>query len=143
MNSIIKLLLYKRDGSRLSVLKILSLLWFILWLIIFSSSSILAGIFGALMMTVPLFSIGLIIKILFIDDEEPVQSNSANTEPQLEEVNQIEATNAIEEKPAEEPIEEPIEETETTDENIKCPDCGFENDAQANFCKNCGTKLIQ
>ena len=79
MNSIIKLLFYKTYEDRLSKLKIISFLWFILWLILFIMMGYgIGSIFGAIMMTIPLFSIGLIIRILFIDKDEDEKGDSAN-----------------------------------------------------------------
>ena len=71
MNPIMKFLFYKTYEDRISKLRIISVMWFILWFIFFKlSDSILAGLIGGLLFTVPLFSIGLIIRIIFIDDKD-------------------------------------------------------------------------
>lgn len=90
MNSVVKLLLYKRYEDRISKLKIISLIWFVLFFFVLSSSnsSVLAGLFGGLMMTVPFFSVGLILRILLIDDEN-TQIKTKNDEVKSESVKTI------------------------------------------------------
>ena len=90
MNKVIKLLFYKTYEDRLSKLKVITFIWFILWFILYAAQgSILGGLFGGLMMAVPLFSIGLIIRILFVDkDEAPSQIETQSnvvTESSVEE----------------------------------------------------------
>lgn len=69
MNSIIKFLFYKTYEDRVSKLKVISFLWFVLMFLAFwYLNSIVATIFYALLFTVPVFSIGLIIQILISDD---------------------------------------------------------------------------
>lgn len=89
MNKVIKLLFYKTYEDRLSKLKVITFIWFILWFILYAAQgSILGGLFGGLMMAVPLFSIGLIIRILFVDkDEAPTMveaQSSVETESSVE-----------------------------------------------------------
>ena len=96
MNKVIKLLFYKTYEDRLSKLKVITFIWFILWFILYAAQgSILGGIFGGLMMAVPLFSIGLIIRILFVDkDEAPSQieaQSSVETQSIVEEESSVEA----------------------------------------------------
>lgn len=75
MNSIVKLLFYKTYEDRLSKLKIISFIWFVLCFISASLyGSILYGFFSALAATVPVFAIGLIIRILFIDEDDAVKT---------------------------------------------------------------------
>ncbi|WP_405321470.1 hypothetical protein [Methanobrevibacter thaueri] len=62
--------------------------------------SILRALFGALMWTVPIFSIGLIIRILFVDkDEAPSQieaQSSVVTESAVEEEATVEEESTVE-----------------------------------------------
>lgn len=90
MNSVVKLLLYKRYEDRISKLKILSLTWFVIFFYVFSvlNYSVLAGLFGGLMMTVPFYSAGLILDILFSYDEN-TQVKTKNDEVKTESVKTI------------------------------------------------------
>ena len=96
MNPVIKLLFYKTYDDRLSKLRIISIAWFVILFImmLMAGTPFLAALFSALAATVPLFSIGLILRILIFDDEKK-QAKSAET-------NKIEAkTDNAEAKPAE------------------------------------------
>ena len=95
MNKVIKLLFYKTYEDRLSKLKVITFVWFIFCFIVYAfEGSILRALFGALMWTVPIFSIGLIIRILFVDkDEAPSQieaQSSVETQSIVEEESSVE-----------------------------------------------------
>ena len=66
MNPVIKLLFYKTYEDRLSKLRIISIAWFVILFImmLMAGTPFLAALFSALAATVPLFSIGLILRIL-------------------------------------------------------------------------------
>ena len=101
MNKVIKLLFYKTYEDRLSKLKVITFVWFIFCFIVYAvQGSILRAIFGALMWTVPIFSIGLIIRILFVDkDEAPSQieaQSSVVTESAVEEEATVEEESTVE-----------------------------------------------
>ena len=101
MNKVIKLLFYKTYEDRLSKLKVISFVWFIFCFIVYAfEGSILRALFGALMWTVPIFSIGLIIRILFVDkDEAPSQieaQSSVVTESAVEEEATVEEESTVE-----------------------------------------------
>ena len=73
MNSVVKLLFYKTYEDRVSKLKVITIIWFILCFVFFlMNGNIIYAFFAAIMMAIPVFSIGLIIRILFIDKEEAV-----------------------------------------------------------------------
>lgn len=96
MNQIIKLLFYKTYEDRLSKLRIISIAWFVILFImmLMAGTPFLAALFSALAATVPLFSIGLILRILIFDDKQK--------EAKPAEINKIEAkTDNAEAKPAE------------------------------------------
>ena len=103
MNKVIKLLFYKTYEDRLSKLKVISFVWFIFCFIVYAfEGSILRALFGALMWTVPIFSIGLIIRILFVDkDEAPSQIEAQSnvvTEPSVETQSSVVTESAVEEE---------------------------------------------
>ena len=103
MNKVIKLLFYKTYEDRLSKLKVISFVWFIFCFIVYAvQGSILRAIFGALMWAVPIFSIGLIIRILFVDkDEVPSQieaQSSVVTESSVETQSSVVTESAVEEE---------------------------------------------
>ena len=81
MNQIIKLLFYKTYEDRLSKLRIISIAWFVILFImmLMAGTPFLAALFSALAATVPLFSIGLILRILIFDDKQkeakPAETN--------------------------------------------------------------------
>ena len=96
MNQIIKLLFYKTYEDRLSKLRIISIAWFVILFImmLMAGTPFLAALFSALAATVPLFSIGLILRILIFDDKQK--------EAKPAETNKTEAkTDNAEAKPAE------------------------------------------
>lgn len=96
MNPVIKLLFYKTYEDRLSKLRIISIAWFVILFImmLMAGTPFLAALFSALAATVPLFSIGLILRILIFDDKQK-EAKSAET-------NKTEAkTDNAEAKPAE------------------------------------------
>ena len=113
MNPVIKLLFYKTYEDRLSKLRIISIAWFVILFImmLMAGTPFLAALFSALAATVPLFSIGLILRILIFDDKQkeakPAETNKTeaktdNTEAKPAETNKIEAkTDNAEAKPAE------------------------------------------
>ena len=113
MNQIIKLLFYKTYEDRLSKLRIISIAWFVILFImmLMAGTPFLAALFSALAATVPLFSIGLILRILIFDDKQkeakPAETNKTeaktdNTEAKPAETNKTEAkTDNAEAKPAE------------------------------------------
>ena len=71
---------YKTYEDRLSKLRIISIAWFVILFImmLMAGTPFLAALFSALAATVPLFSIGLILRILIFDDEKK-QAKSAET----------------------------------------------------------------
>ena len=81
MNPVIKLLFYKTYEDRLSKLRIISIAWFVILFImmLMAGTPFLAALFSALAATVPLFSIGLILRILIFDDKQkevkPAETN--------------------------------------------------------------------
>jgi hypothetical protein len=83
MNPVIKLLFYKTYEDRLSKLKIISIIWFVFIFIAMytANQSILGSFFGALGLTVPVFSIGLILRILIIDDKNKEVKSDAEAKP--------------------------------------------------------------
>ena len=102
MNPVIKLLFYKTYEDRLSKLRIISIAWFVILFImmLMAGTPFLAALFSALAATVPLFSIGLILRILIFDDKQkeakPAETNKTeaktdNTEAKPAETNKIEA----------------------------------------------------
>ena len=96
MNPVIKLLFYKTYEDRLSKLRIISIAWFVILFImmLMAGTPFLAALFSALAATVPLFSIGLILRILIFDDKQK--------EAKPAETNKTEAkTDNAEAKPAE------------------------------------------
>ena len=96
MNRVIKLLFYKTYEDRLSKLRIISIAWFVILFImmLMAGTPFLAALFSALAATVPLFSIGLILRILIFDDKQK--------EAKPAETNKTEAkTDNAEAKPAE------------------------------------------
>ena len=96
MNPVIKLLFYKTYEDRLSKLRIISIAWFVILFImmLMAGTPFLAALFSALAATVPLFSIGLILRILIFDDKQK--------EAKPAETNKTEAkTDNTEAKPAE------------------------------------------
>ena len=109
----IKLLFYKTYEDRLSKLRIISIAWFVILFImmLMAGTPFLAALFSALAATVPLFSIGLILRILIFDDKQkeakPAETNKTeaktdNTEAKPAETNKTEAkTDNAEAKPAE------------------------------------------
>ena len=113
MNPVIKLLFYKTYEDRLSKLRIISIAWFVILFImmLMAGTPFLAALFSALAATVPLFSIGLILRILIFDDKQkeakPAETNKTeaktdNTEAKPAETNKTEAkTDNAEAKPAE------------------------------------------
>ena len=108
MNQIIKLLFYKTYEDRLSKLRIISIAWFVILFImmLMAGTPFLAALFSALAATVPLFSIGLILRILIFDDKQkeakPAETKTDNTEAKPAETNKTEAkTDNAEAKPAE------------------------------------------
>ena len=113
MNPVIKLLFYKTYEDRLSKLRIISIAWFVILFImmLMAGTPFLAALFSALAATVPLFSIGLILRILIFDDKQkeakPAETNKTeaktdNTEAKPAETNKTEAkTDNTEAKPAE------------------------------------------
>ncbi len=113
MNPVIKLLFYKTYEDRLSKLRIISIAWFVILFImmLMAGTPFLAALFSALAATVPLFSIGLILRILIFDDKQkeakPAETNKTeaktdNTEAKPAETNKTEAkTDNTEVKPAE------------------------------------------
>ena len=80
MNPVIKLLFYKTYEDRLSKLRIISIAWFVILFImmLMAGTPFLAALFSALAATVPLFSIGLILRILIFDDKQK-EAKSAET----------------------------------------------------------------
>ncbi len=103
MNKVIKLLFYKTYEDRLSKLKVISFVWFIFCFIVYAfEGSILRALFGALMWTVPIFSIGLIIRILFVDkDEAPSQIEAQSnvvSESNVETQSSVVTESAVEEE---------------------------------------------
>ena len=80
MNPVIKLLFYKTYDDRLSKLRIISIAWFVILFImmLMAGTPFLAALFSALAATVPLFSIGLILRILIFDDKQK-EAKSAET----------------------------------------------------------------
>ena len=113
MNPVIKLLFYKTYEDRLSKLRIISIAWFVILFImmLMAGTPFLAALFSALAATVPLFSIGLILRILIFDDKQkeakPAETNKTeaktdNAEAKPAETNKTEAkTDNAEAKPAE------------------------------------------
>ena len=102
MNRVIKLLFYKTYEDRLSKLRIISIAWFVILFImmLMAGTPFLAALFSALAATVPLFSIGLILRILIFDDKQkeakPAETNKIeaktdNAEAKPAETNKIEA----------------------------------------------------
>ena len=94
---------YKTYEDRLSKLKVITFVWFIFCFIVYAvQGSILRAIFGALMWTVPIFSIGLIIRILFVDkDEAPSQIEAQSnvvTEPSVETQSSVVTESIVEEE---------------------------------------------
>ena len=116
MNPVIKLLFYKTYEDRLSKLRIISIAWFVILFImmLMAGTPFLAALFSALAATVPLFSIGLILRILIFDDKQkeakPAETNKTeaktdNTEAKPAETNKTEAkTDNAEAKPAEDNV---------------------------------------
>ena len=96
MNPVIKLLFYKTYEDRLSKLRIISIAWFVILFImmLMAGTPFLAALFSALAAAVPLFSIGLILRILIFDEKQK--------EAKTAETNKTEAkTDNAEAKPAE------------------------------------------
>ena len=87
MNRVIKLLFYKTYEDRLSKLRIISIAWFVILFImmLMAGTPFLAALFSALAATVPLFSIGLILRILIFDDKQkeakPAETNKIEAKP--------------------------------------------------------------
>ena len=81
MNSVIRLLFYKTYEDRISKLKIISIIWFLFLFIVITMSGtpILGAFFIALAFTVPVFSIGLILRILIVDEDKKAETEDVKT----------------------------------------------------------------